>query len=56
MTREEKIEKLCISAVDSMDMDDLIQYFMEDQENYLTDLSDSELNEEYKRIFDGEEE
>ena len=40
---EEMIEDLIQDSLDSMSMNDLISYFINDQENYLTTLSKEEL-------------
>tara|TARA_B100001079_G_C16288117_1_gene459711 strand:+ start:602 stop:853 length:252 start_codon:yes stop_codon:yes gene_type:complete len=44
--RDELIEQYSEIVVDSMDMQDLIQYAQEQLETYLDKLSDSELKEE----------
>ena len=44
--RDELIEQYSEIVVDSMDMQDLIQYAQEQLANYLDKLSDSELKEE----------
>ena len=44
--RDELIEQYSEIVVDSMDMQDLIQYAQEQLANYIDKLSDSELKEE----------
>lgn len=54
--REEKIEKIAVAMGDCMDIDSLLEFYITAQIEFLSDLSDDEL-QEYVESYDvnGEE-